>query len=647
MCGIVGAFYFNSSPRDLGKRLERASQSLAHRGPDSKGYYSTLNAGVAIRRLAITDIRTGNQPVFNEDKTLALILNGEVFNYQEIRVQLEKLGHKFTTNSDTEVALHLFEEIGEETFAKLNGMFAIAIYDVFHDRLILGRDHCGIKPLYYQLDRNHLVFASEIKAILAFEDKKGNLDKKSFLDYLTFQFVLEDRTLFQDVHKLLPGHYLVCDEKGVELYQYWAPSLHKTSIDRLESHTRYSEILNSALNRQLRSEVPIGFHLSGGVDSASLIELAKDKLTQPLLTFSSGFPEGGIYDEQSLAKRYADLIGSSHKTIYLSSEEFIESLPNIIWYMDEPAGDSGIVPQFFTNRVASQQVKVIFSGLGVDETMTGYARHLVYYLSFALRDAIMGTQFCQLDLGNIQDGLRLLSSYEDQIQRSLCSGRIFSSPFEQYMRFVVRMNNVRGFLSKSFLEAIGTYSPISTLQADFESFFNQQIHTRIDVLDYALWIDFRYMLPPLLQMEDRASMAYSIEARVPFLDRELVEFVFSLPSRHKMHNGILKSVLREVMQNKLPDYLINRKEKIGRPTPFNLWAQQESNNLARRVLSSKQCLNRGIFNPKRLSALISEIGLFDRKIWALLNIELWQRIFIDDFPRTESQLSSLINDNGI
>ncbi len=627
MCGIVGAFYFERTPKEFGAQLGSACGTLLHRGNDAVGIHLTDHGGIACQRLSILDREEGHQPLFNEDKTIALVANGEVYDHSYHRMKLESLGHNFRSNSDMEVVVHLYEELGEEVFAELNGMFAIALWDLIKERVYIARDRCGIKPLYYLVKDRSFVFASEIKALFEFDRTTRSLCPKSLVDYLTFQFVLEDRTLFHDVKKLLPAHYLVCDRAGLRLKEYWTPSLKKVKLSPREASIRYGEILNRSVSRQLRSDVPVGFHLSGGVDTAAIVQIAESRIGRPLYTISSGFQEGGIYNEQLIAQQYAKLIGAQHETVTLTESMFFDLLLDVIWHMDEPAGDAGVVAQFATNRVAARNVKVVFSGQGADEIAAGYVRHLLFCLACALNDAILNTNTIGLDLAAIKNGMSFLASYQDLVKGHLNS-QLFRDPAESYLHFLTRLQSVQRYLKGEAKRLTKEYSPTTAILRELKESFDGCQASDLDALDYALWFDFRYMLPPLLHMEDRASMAYAVEARVPFLDHELVEFTFSVPTKAKLHKGIPKFLLRSAMKGRLPDHIVTRPEKVGRPTPFNIWSKSQG-SFTRNILLSEQCLDRGLFQPKAIKDAFEHVTTFDRSLWALLNVELWHRVFVD------------------
>lgn len=623
MCAITGVVSFRNNADYYKENLIRATDILKHRGPDGEGYYFYNRVGLGHRRLAIIDLYSGNQPIFNETLDVVIVFNGEIYNFLELRAYLRKKGHIFTSNTDTEVLVHLYEEKGVELINDLEGMFAFAIYDKNRDLLFLARDHFGIKPLYYKLDSDKFIFASEIKSILEFENRKGELDPQSLIDYITFQYVLEDRTLFKNIKKVLPGEYIIIQRGKLTKKIYWKPSSHKIEKDEKWFVNHFKDLLQSSVKRQLVSDVPVGFHLSGGVDTATIVGIAKQiHKNKTQYTFSTSFKDFES-EESKLVYQTSTMYSTKHHNRSLNERDFMDILPKIIWYLDEPLGDPGIVAQYYTNLEAAKKTKVVLTGHGADEILAGYIRHLLFYADQAFKDAIFGKTECQLSLADLKDGLPYLSDYNQLISKYYKDG-FNDEPINSYMRLVSREYNARKILSKDYQNLIQEYSPVTIAARSFNDLVGNG-----DILDNVLLFDLQVMLPPLLMMEDRASMANSIESRVPFLTPKFVEFAFQVPTWLKLNKGIPKYLLREAFKDLLPNEVRTRKRKVGRPVPIHLWLKDKKfNNFIYEIV----CVNlkkRGIFDNEYLKKTLECDRPYDRQLWSLICIELWHEQFID------------------
>lgn len=629
MCGICGVLgSIAPSDPDL---VERMMDTLRHRGPDGEGRWHSPTGLLGHRRLAIIDVDHGHQPMVSPDGRYALIFNGEIYNYLELRQELIRKGVKFRTFSDTEVLLNLLVHDGVAGLNRLNGMFAFCWIDSHSGEWILARDPFGIKPLYYHQRNGRLVFASEIKALLKDDALNSHANWGALQEYLTFQFTLGDKTLFEDVRKLAPATYL--RGRGAEILEervYWTPSFeideHHTDtyfIDRLRS------LLEESVHLQIRSDVPLGTYLSGGLDSSIITVLAAEANGNPIPSFHGRFAEGRQYDESPYARTISDHLRSPLHTVTPTAADFAEDLPRLIYMMDEPTAGPGLFPQYRVSRLASQHVKVVLGGQGGDEIFGGYARYLIAYLEQALKGAIFQTQEEGqhiVSLASVVKNLPLLQSYTPLMQHFWSEG-LFGAMDARYMRMIDRSPDLDSFLTRDALDRIDR-SAVSTA---FCEIFNQpQTHSYINKMTH---FDMKTLLTGLLQVEDRVSMAVSLESRVPFLDTRIVNLVASMPPRLKFEAGTAKHVLKQAMQPKLPDAVLSRTNKMGFPVPLTEWFKGGPvRDFIGDVLLSRKARERGLFKPEAMTRALEHEVPFGRQIWGALCIELWHQTFIDQQP---------------
>ncbi len=628
MCGFVGIIH--KTPVSIDPALLKSmGDTLHHRGPDDEGAFIHEQIGFYHKRLSIIDLASGHQPMADGENTI--VFNGEIYNYIELRQELVQKGHHFATHSDTEVILKMYREYGEGFIGRLNGMFAFLIYDRARQQLIAGRDHFGIKPLYVYQDTERAIFASEIKAILAHPEVKAELNQESLNEYLTFQFILGENTLFRNIRKILPGHYMVLTLKdaGSRHAQYWEP---KFKIDSLHTQEYFiyeiQRLLEDAVKMQLRSDVPVGAFLSGGIDSSIITLLAARHVPGALKTFTGAFREGAEYDETPYAQAVADSCQAQVYKIYPSEEDFIGLLPKLIYQMDEPVAGPGLFPQYIVSKLAADNVKVILGGQGGDEIFGGYARYMVAYLEQALKGAIFENNDEKehvVSLQSIVPNLPFLRQYVPMMRHFWKKGA-FQEMDRRYFHLIDR--------SESSLELFtGDFRKGYDKEAIFRRF--QKIFNHPDTLSYynkMTHFDLFGSLPGLLHVEDRVSMAVSLESRVPLLDKRIVELVSSMPVNMKFNGGELKYILKKAVRNILPAVILERKDKMGFPVPLHLWAQNKASAFFRDVLLSQACRERGIFNSEKVERLIRSERAFGRMLWGLLCTELWFQQFIDRRP---------------
>ncbi len=440
MCGIGGVYSFDGEPVNKNLLVEMAGL-IRYRGPDDQGFYLNNGVGFFHNRLSIIDLETGHQPLSNENNTIWIVFNGEIYNYPELRDDLVRRGHAFHTHTDTEVLVHLFEEYGVKCLDYLNGMFAFAVWDEREQSLFLARDRIGIKPLYYYQDDRVLVFASEIKSLMVHPQVKIALNYEGLMYYLTFQYTLNDKTLFKNIKKLMPGHYLTIVNKRMAVRQYWeitTGDYQDRTVDDWAEELKAA--VHDSVRLRLRSDVPLGAHLSGGVDSGSLVSVASGMLSGQLKTFSAGFEEGGVFYDFDYCQITAAAAGTQHFESLPGADDFKEMLPLLAWHMDEPAAAEGIFPQYCVSRLAASQVKVVLGGQGGDEIFGGYTRYYLLYLEAALKQDIFGKD-CNLgmNLKDLSPGLNQLNKYQP-LMNSYFAGNIFGESEERYFRLIKRSN---------------------------------------------------------------------------------------------------------------------------------------------------------------------------------------------------------------
>ncbi|HEX5387039.1 MAG TPA: asparagine synthase (glutamine-hydrolyzing) [Gemmatimonadales bacterium] len=625
MCGIAGIARFDGRPVAQ-PLLAAMARTMAHRGPDDEGFLTDGPVGLAHRRLAIIDLVTGRQPMTSGD--LSIVFNGEIYNYIELRQELQRLGHSFETTSDTEVILKLYAEHGCGCVGRLNGMFAFLLLDRQRKLLLAARDHFGVKPLYYHATPHRTLFASEIKALLQDPDVVAEPDYDAMRDYVTFQFVLGDATLFRGIRKVPPGHYQVVDlvSGAVRTEQYWEPCF---QLDPYHTEEYFVDelrrLLCEAVRVQLRSDVPVGSYLSGGMDSSLITCLAAPMLGGRLPTFTGAFHDGPEFDETRYAREVADACGVENHEVYPTQREFVDLLPRLVYHLDEPVAGPGVFPQYVVSRLAAREVKVVLGGQGGDEIFGGYARYLVAYVEQALKGAIYETNEEAehiVSLTSIVPNLAELRQYVPMLQQFWGDG-VFEPMDRRYFRLVDRSGGATELLSRDFRAAYDGEAIFGRFQQifnhpDTRSYYNKMTH-----------FDLVAGLPALLQVEDRVSMATSLESRVPLLDHRIADLVTSMPPRMKFRGGEMKYILKRAARHVLPQSVLARRDKVGFPVPLHHWARGEARTFFRDVLLSSRARTRGIFDPCRVEQLLDEEAAFGRRLWGMVNLELWHREFID------------------
>ncbi len=634
MCGIAGSLATFGNSGEITHSLKKMMAAIRHRGPDGDGLWldERRPVGLGHVRLAIIDPEHGKQPMVTEDGRFIVVFNGAIYNYLELRRELIGMGHPIHSYSDTEVLLYAYREWGERFVNRLLGMFAFAIWDKHEQHLFCARDRIGIKPFYYHFDGRRLLFASEIKAIIADEGVMAQVNPDALQDYLTFQFCLDEKTLFQGVDKLEPGHCLSAWYEGetlkVQARQYW--DLHY-NIDE-EHDERYfidtlSGLIDDSIRLHMRSDVPLGAHLSGGLDSSAIVCLASRMLGgEKMNTFTGAFNEGPQFDETGYAKDVAAFARTQYNEIYIpAGNELADMLPRLMYYMDEPLAGPGVIPQYYVSQLAAKHVKVVMGGQGGDELFIGYARYMALYLEKCLSGAIYQTASQNryaVSLESIVPNLPLLATYQPMLQ-GLWKNGLFAPHDQRYFSLLDRSEGMAQLFNRGALQGRGGYSSFES----FQRIFNRDgLHSLINQMTY---FDLKGSLPALLHVEDRTSMAASIESRVPLLDHRIVEFMATIPPNIKFAGGQMKHLFKASVRSAVPQSIFERKDKMGFPTPLTQWTKGVARDFVRDTLLSDRARQRGLYDVAAVEKTLGNEREFSRVVWGLLCLELWHRIFID------------------
>jgi asparagine synthase (glutamine-hydrolysing) len=627
MCGIAGILNLDGTSVDA-RLLQRMTAVLAHRGPDGEGFYTDGALGLGHRRLRIIDLsERGKQPLSNEDKTVWVTFNGEIYNYRELRASLTKRGHIFYSNTDTEVVVHAFEEGGIACLKRLNGMFAFGLWDARRRKLYLVRDRIGIKPLFYYVDDKRLIFASEIKAILRHQAVERRVNLKALHAFLSLNYTPAPYTLFEGVEQLLPGHYLVCDSAGnVSDHEYWDL---KYAVD--DSHSeeeyvaRFQEMLQEAVRKRLMSDVPFGAFLSGGLDSSSVVYWMTQCLDTPVKTFSIAFAEDS-YDESGYARAVAECCQTRHHERVVHPDA-VEVLPTIVWHAEEPTADSSMIPMYYLARMAREQVTMALSGDGADETLAGYETYQAYYLARLYR--LLPGWLRRRLIAPLVDALPVSDarvSWDFKLKRFVHGAELGDERGHAYWRIIFDEEAKRLLYRADVREALCDGETFDLYRTYFQR--TNSWHP----LDQLLYVDTRFYLPnDMLVKVDRMTMAHGLEARVPFLDHELVEFLATVPPRFKLRRMVQKKyLLKRTLRGRLPDQVLSR-PKQGFNVPKGIWIKNELKVFVADTLSLGNISAMGLFEPNAVADLLTEHwqGQKDNshQIWGLLVLTLWWQKF--------------------
>ena len=629
MCGICGVFSPDRDQRVDREVLLAMNQQIVHRGPDDNGIFTEANVGLAMRRLSIIDVQTGHQPINNEDESVRIVFNGEIYNHQELRRDLETRGHRYRTKSDTETIVHLYEEYGDDCVKHLRGMFAFAIWDRSKRGLYIARDRLGIKPLYYYFDGKTLLFGSEIKAILAHPGVKPEFNRSTLAEYLAFGYITGAQTMYAGIRKLMPGHTLTLDERGrLETSPYWDLDVKVDDGSRPSGYyvSRYREFLEGCVSSHLMSDVPLGVFLSGGLDSSAVAALTTKIRKEPIETFSVGYGEE-TYSELPYARTIAAHLKSRHHEVRLGRDEFFQTLPRLIWHEDEPIVWPSSVALYFVARLARERVTVVLTGEGSDETLGGYTRY-----PWTLLNSRVDSIYRKLTPPALRDLLRkmtnagpLSATTKRRLEHTFLARDGASWPSFYF-------DNFYSAFSGSEQDELLTPEAMRSAGDAYAGSMSYWDHSSGDLLQRLLYTDIKTYLVELLMKQDQMSMAASIESRVPFLDHVLVEFTASIPAKYSTKGMAGKCILKSAVADLLPPEIVHRK-KMGFPTPWGHWLAGRQLEELQRLLLEPRTLERGLFRGEIVKRLFAEhrAGARDHgnRIWRLLNLELWLRVCVD------------------
>ena len=624
MCGICGKLIFDPQgqvPRNL---LKAMADAIRHRGPDDEGFYFSGQAGLGFRRLSIIDLSGGHQPLSNEDGTVWLVFNGEIYNYQELRKYLLAKGHIFKTQTDTEVIVHLYEELGEACVEKLRGMFAFAIWDDRQKVLFLARDRVGIKPLYYWLGKEALVFGSEIKAILADPEVQREVSPESIDKFLTFYYLPGEETLLRNIYKLAPGSHMMIRRGEPSIKQYW--DLRFVPVERTipGAEAELLALLDESVRLHMISDVPVGFLLSGGVDSTAMLSLASERTDRSISSFTVGFSDSGVTDERPYASLAARKYGTDHHEMTISARDFVDFLPKYVWHMEEPVCEPPAVALYYVSKLARDFVKVLISGEGGDEAFGGYQNYRSMLWLERLKKVFQPLN------GVLSSSLSSLNHLfrSDRVAKY---GPLFNIPFDHYYYSRTSSplcyfnNHANGLYSKDFAQLVDKQQSQSVARRILSD------APKADLINRMLYVDTKTWLPDdLLIKADKMTMANSIELRVPLLDHRVLEFAASLPGNYKVRGFTTKYILKRTLKKRVPAQILNRR-KTGFPVPYDSWLRTDLNDWLRGILLDGETLARGYFQRNTIENLLSggvRFGGHSKELFCLAVLELWHREFL-------------------
>jgi asparagine synthase (glutamine-hydrolysing) len=639
MCGICGVLSLDGSPPAPQEQLRAMANALVHRGPDDEGYYMTPPVGFGFRRLSIVDLAGGRQPMSNEDKTVWIVYNGEIYNHVELREELQRRGHRYATRSDTETIVHLYEEYSDSCVDHLRGMFAFAIWDARKNRLFCARDRLGIKPFYYVLADGRFAFASEMKALFELPGSTPRMNRRLLPEFLALGYLSSDQTLFAGVHKLLPGHRLSIEleEKDPQphIERYWDLSIppDESPLTEAACTARFEQLFTESVRLRLMSDVPLGVFLRGGLDSSSIAAVMTALCKDRIKTFSVGYTDDR-FSELPYARRVAEYLGAEYNEVILGPEEFFASLSQLIWHEDEPIVWPSSVALHFVSRLAREKVKVVLTGEGGDEIFAGYLKY---------RAMLLNSRFGPLYRKLLPGALRRLAA--DALELRLLPesvGRklrhtflyypdVFEKIYFDNFYAVFPQDMQAQLFTPKLAEEVRGISAYATSMS-----FLPPDGGRKTLLDRLLYLDIKTYLVELLMKQDQMSMAASIESRVPFLDHRLVEFAARIPAQHKIRLLSAKYLLRRAMAGRLPAEVIRRR-KMGFPTPVKPWLRHQLFDRVAAILTDGRLAERRLLNAAYIRNLLDghRRGRLDATdaIWRLLNFELWNRVFFDRDPK--------------
>lgn len=623
MCGICG---FNFEDKKL---LRSMTDEIRHRGPNASGHFIDKGVSLGSRRLSIIDLsKAGNQPIFNEDKSIALVYNGEIFNFKEVRQELTKKGHSFSSNTDSEVIVHAYEEYGVGCLSHFNGFWGFALYDSKKRLLFLSRDRLGLKPLYYYYNGNKLVFASEIKAILKDPAIKRKINFDALSRFITYRYIPSDLTAFDGIKKLKPGHYALLNLKtgSLQTAKYWDIPLSTANDSQENIQKKIISLLKDSVKRRLISDVPLGVYLSGGIDSSSIVAMMKE-FSDNISTYSLAFESDKIGNELQYAKKASSYFGTRHKEITISAD-IIKDLPKIVWHLDEPMSDPAAVPVYYLSKEAKKSVTVILTGDGADELFAGYDQYKFLSLGYKAR------HLPKPIIKALPRAIRLLPrAMLDKIYRY--SSATGSKMFGRLGKLMLDIKNNK---AKAYVDVVGVFDDDEKqrlLNFDFKPDYNEinkEFFSKGDFLTQLIYFDAKNYLPEdLLMKPDKMCMAHSIEARVPYLDYRLVEYAFSIPSFLKLRNNTTKYILKKALRGCLPKDIIYRKKQPFQ-MPLDQWLSKDVRDYFFDLV--QEPINSKLFNKAYIKKIFDNYSssklYYGRQIWSLGIFNIWHKVFIDE-----------------
>ena len=634
MCGILGIL--SSNPQHFTYANEQL-KCIIHRGPDEQGVWSSTPVLLGNCRLSIIDLAGGSQPMFNEDKSCCIVYNGEVYNFQDLRSQLQSKGHTFRTESDTEVVLHAYEEWGTECLKRFNGMFAFGIWDGRKGELFVARDRIGEKPLYYYWDGNRLIFASEIKAIVADPSVPRTINPRGLVNFLKYGHAVAPDTMYRNIHKLLPGNYLLAKGAKIRTEEYWdvgdEPQVaDDVTLTESEYSSRICSLLEDSVRRRMVADVPVGAFLSGGIDSSAIVALMKRHATGRVKTFSLGFGIGGPYNELSDARAVATYLDTEHYELQADHLDMVSLLQKLVYQYDEPFGDAANFPVYLLSEFARKEVKVVLAGEGGDELFGGYRRYVADQV--AQRYQALPRFFIE---GVLPRAAGMLPRFR-RLKRISTTLPIHDPALRYSAWLEVFTREMQGMLlSQTWSKEIADYD--SSWQ--YSHYYHKKMNrgSDLDHLNRLMYVDLKTWLPDtFMEKVDKATMAFGLEGRLPFLDHRLVELAFQIPSKLKIRGRTTKRILKQAVGHLLPMQVLT-KPKHGFAVPTDPWFRGELKEFVFETLLDERSKRRGYFNHAYIEKLYnlhrSGKEVYDNALWLLLNFELWHRTFIDGHTQTD------------
>jgi asparagine synthase (glutamine-hydrolysing) len=622
MCGITGIFEYHKRENIAPELVHGMNETILHRGPDDEGIFTGPGIGLGFRRLSIIDLAGGHQPISNEDGSIWVMLNGEIYNYLELRHELDQRGHRFATHSDTESIVHLYEEFGEGCFARLRGMFAIALWDSRERKLLLARDRIGKKPLFYGADDKQILFGSELKTLLTTKALSREIDQQAVCDYFSFGYIPAPKTIYRSVRKVLPGHYIVASASGLRDERYWDISFGNVEE---RSEEEWCELIRhdlcEATRIRLMSDVPLGAFLSGGVDSSSIVAFMSRVMQRPVTTCSIGF-EVKEYNESEFAQQVAQQFATEHHE-HLVQPSAVDIVKKLAWHFDEPFADSSAVPTYYVSKVAREHVTVALGGDGGDESFGGYRRYLFDHYENKFRRHVPAWMRSAV-FGPLGQWYPPLASAPRVFRAKATLQSLSRTPLAGYFNSIsiFRPDDKRRLFTPDFHQALGGYDSLGV----FEHYYNRSGSD--DLLSRIQYVDMKTYLPDdILAKVDRASMAVSLEVRAPLLDHQFMEHVASMPSGLKLRGQTGKYIFKKALEGILPKDILYRR-KQGFAIPLDHWFRNELRDFAYESIFSRE---QAIFDRKFLKKIWEEHqnGRYDRSshLWSILMFQKWQETF--------------------